>query len=204
MTLKIALSGAQGTGKTYIVNSVRERIGDALSVTTLPSPTRRVKAMGYPINEEGSWETQLLSGVLRVVQQREALVLDNPDLILSDRCLADEIGYGVTQELVYSKKKGLPYRPAKSWNFLTVTQGILSELFLQDMRSYWDMVFYKPIHPDHSVEDDGDRSGSSDYQSLVDEQILATLDSHNIPYGILPEDRDESANVVYKYITTSL
>ncbi len=182
--LKVAFTGTHGSGKTWIVDSLLRGLG-SVSVERIESPTRHIKALGYGNNENSGFQMQLLSGTQRVVLQKEALK-KNPDLIIGDRVLADELAYNdYLMEFIH---KGNEYEVDALYH----TTCLLKELFAADVEEYWDFIFVKPLHPDFPPEDDGDRPTDLDFWRFIDSRILRIV-KETVPEGqfmVLDSDRE--------------
>lgn len=191
--MRIALTGAHGTGKTWMLDAVTARLESLdLDIGRIESPTRYIKSLGYKNNEEGQWELQLLSATERVVRQRRLTHLGvPPQLILADRCLNDELAYNDVQFATVT---------GDHRSFLLWADKLMEQFWLDDVKNYWDVVFYKPIHPDHLPVEDGDRSGAVEFQQKVDRAMLGRLQELHVPYVTLPIDREEAAIVVEQRI----
>lgn len=198
--LRVALTGTHGTGKSWIVENVkRELESRGYTVGIIPSPTREVKALGYPNNEDGTWETQLLSGVLRVKKQRELMRNAHVgyDVILADRCLNDELAYDLSMIQRWKREKA---EDDPNLQALKATHFSLGRLFNDDLHNYWHQIFLKPVHPDFVPEEDGDRSGSAEYQAEVQNFAAMNLAMFASDYGVLPQDRGEAAELLLQYV----
>jgi len=190
--LRVALTGTHGTGKTYIVEKVSSQFvaTTGKSYEQVHSPTRYVKSLGFRNNEDGQWQTQLLSGTERVLRQRRAAQQEAP-LVLADRCLNDELAYNTVMLNTISESER---------EFLLKADHLLTDFWLGDVKNYWDVVFYKPLHPKFLPETDGDRSGAVSFQQDVQNAAVQRLKDLGVQYVQLPEDRDEAADVVTKWI----
>ncbi len=152
MTKRIILTGAQGTGKTTVLNLFKE--------TGFPVVTEvvrnLVKSKGITINKEGTDETQQL-----VFNTYADVLADTPKYV-SDRGLTDVISY--TAAGVFEGKV------SKS---VLDEQEIALEQFVKDNP---DIVYvYFPI--EFPVVADGVRSVDEDYRKQIDKLIHDTLDA---------------------------
>lgn len=197
--IRVSLTGTHGTGKTHITTEIAHRLNDLeIECHTIGSATRHVKSHGLEINEEGTWRTQLLSGTTRYLWQKDIQRLqsvveseDTPSVFIADRCLLDEVCY--SQYFLNKDPEG---------DFARSALQTLKGLWYSDHReAYWDRVFYKPVHPDHAIELDGDRVGDAEFQSGVDRCFLRWGDVYE---NQLPPDRDEAVEVVWSYLMKEL
>lgn len=182
--LKVAFTGTHGSGKTWIVDSLLREL-KGTPVQRIESPTRYIKSLGYGNNENSGFQMQLLSGTQRVVLQKEALK-KSTELIIGDRCLADELAYN--DYLMGTVHRGNRYEV----DLLYHTTCLLKELFVVDVESYWDHIFVKPLHPDFPPEDDGDRPTDLEFWRFIDSRILKIIEE-SVPeyqYTILDPDRE--------------
>jgi len=190
--VRIALTGAHGTGKTYIVTKVKERLEvEGLRVALIESPTRYVKSLGFTINQDSSYAAQLLSGTIRTERQLLAASREDIDVVLADRCLADELGYNIANVTRYHRKGNL-----KGLQHLHYADALLREFFAADIAGYWDEILFQPPHPDFPPEEDGDRPTEVDYWHEISGAIKQICEDFEIT-GRMPLDRDEGVDVLY-------
>ncbi|WP_267716738.1 AAA family ATPase [Streptomyces sp. CoH17] len=192
--IRVALTGAHGTGKTHIVSRLKSWLqSEGYSVATVESPTRYVKSLGYQNNETTGWETQLFSAIFRVERQKIAQgALDRfpqsaPEVVLADRCLNDELAYN---SVSIRRLLADPRYVIGSEKRLVEADDITAELWMKDVGAYWDVVCYKPRHPFYPPEDDGDRSASLKFQKDVDYAMKYRLDQYSVPHQTLHPDRN--------------
>lgn len=152
MNKRIILTGAQGTGKTTVLNLFK---GAGYPVIT-EVVRNLVKTKGITINKEGTDATQNL------VFDTYADVLANTEKYVSDRGLTDVISY--TAAGVFEGK---------------VSKAVLDEqeVKLQEfVQNNPDIVYvYFPI--EFPVVADGTRSVDEDYRKQIDNLIHDTLDA---------------------------
>jgi predicted ATPase len=153
--MRFAISGAQGTGKTTIIEALKTTYKDQLKGhTILPSPTRILSA-SVPINENGTefgQKTILASTISRVFQLNT----------IADRCFLDTIAY----------TKFLYDRGEISDEFLEYNTLVVS-----DLHHLYDQIFY--IAPEFDIIVDDVRSGNTDYRDKIVanfEYYIKTLD----------------------------
>lgn len=142
--MRLALAGAHGTGKTTLLNALRER-PEFAEVTFLPEITRIIKQQGFAINEAGNLDTQIL-----VMNTHMTNLLCNKNFIV-DRCLID--GYVYTHYLFNHEE--VPEDMEEYASFL--------------LRSYvyqYDRIFYLPVEFD--LHDDGVRSVNPEFRTEIE------------------------------------
>ncbi len=67
--MRVALTGAQGTGKSTLALE----LSTALSVPILPTPGRAMAERGLPINQESSVTSQTIAWMLQPLQYEERI-----------------------------------------------------------------------------------------------------------------------------------
>lgn len=165
MAIKISFTGAQGTGKTTVLNALRED-PDFKDFEFVTEVVRKfVKELGMKINKEGTVETQ------KVIFQAYESLLDREDSLVSDRCIIDVYSY--TKEGVSNL---LPGRDRSA--FANCLYDQYQALFKR--KDSMGLVFYFPI--EFPIENDSVRSIDLDYQKEIDGNIKGTLDRVEIPY----------------------
>lgn len=164
--LKIAFTGSHGTGKSWIVDRLTQHLTlEGFTVSRITSPTRYIKSLGWKNNEESGFQMQLLSGIQRVIEQRKALQ-DRAHVIIGDRCLMDEIAYNsYLQEHIYPNSSETEHMR------LQETTNLLNEFLWDDLENYWDVIFFKPIHPSFPPEGDGDRPTDLGFWRYIDQNL---------------------------------
>lgn len=156
MQVRIALSGPGGSGKSYIVSGLRERLEDmGYRVAVLTSTMRHLSQIGYVNNQEGNWQSQIASAVLRQIRQRE--LSDEFDFVLSDRAMSCELGYA--QHLMEENYDKLDLMGDKQerevFRNILSARDMIRSLWSEDSLGYWDHVYLKEIHPKYPPEADG-------------------------------------------------
>lgn len=167
MNKRIILTGAQGTGKTTVLNMFKETGYPVITEVV----RNLVKNKGISINKEGTDDTQML------VFNTYADLLGNTKKYVSDRGLTDVISY--TAAGVFEGK---------------VSKSVLDEqevLIEEFVKNNPDITYiYFPI--EFPVVADGTRSVDEDYRAQIDGLIHDTLDNLGIDYLTItgtPEER---------------
>ena len=152
--MKIAITGPGGSGKTTLLRALmQEELVKELKLAPLQEVTRTVRELGFPINEAGADETQLMITATHIQN-----VLAKDDYIV-DRCLLDGFVY---TEYLYLEGKVASYIAEFTW-----------QLLKRHFKSY-DAVFYIPN--EFAVEADGVRSTEVDFQEKTSGLFKEALD----------------------------
>jgi nicotinamide riboside kinase len=142
----ISFSGAQSTGKTTLLNHLREK---NIHISFVPEVTRLIKReYNLPINEDGTNVTQLM---IMSEHMRNAYAYSDQSKAILDRCALDGLVY--TRWLFEQGK-------VKS-SVLEVAHTICSEII-----SRYDLIFYTSPN-DVSLVDDGERSVDVNFRSDI-------------------------------------
>ena len=148
--MKIAFSGTSGTGKTTLVNAMREmdEFKDFEFQTNL---TRRLINMGIEINENGGDEATL--GIIDI--HREVLTYKD---VVADRSILDAAVYGI-----YSYIHG------------KLSDDTLIKLITALYRYIYtyDVIFF--IEPEFDLVADGVRSDSEEYRFKINQIFKIVL-----------------------------
>ena len=171
--MKIGFMGVQGTGKSTIVNKLVEE-GFCSSDKVAPSIGRTMKEKGFPINESGNDETQLLALQITCNQMYEPYNI-YPRTFLDG--------------LVYSKylfEKGqIAESVLKSWEGLTA----------KHMKDF-DVLFY--IKPEFDLVADGDRSMNVEFRDRAAEIMGDYINKFGWKYIQLTGDVESRMDTVHK------
>lgn len=165
---RLVFVGAQGTGKTTILNMFRDRGVNAITEVV----RRMVKEKGIQINQAGTAETQQL-----VFNEYKRLLSEKKDYV-SDRGLFDVIGYSM-QQCQYENDD------------MINEYGRELEELKQFIADNPDIIYvYFPI--EFAVVDDGVRSTDENYRRDIDDNIHSLCDFYLPDYLTVhgtPEDR---------------
>ena len=86
--VRVAFSGAQSTGKTTLLNALRDS-ADFKDCKFWDEITRQIKEQGFEINEQGTDATQL-----KIMQEHKRRVsVKDSGLVIFDRCSLDGLVY---------------------------------------------------------------------------------------------------------------
>ena len=152
--------GAQGTGKTTILNHYKER-----GWYCITEVVRQLAARGVKINEMGDIEGQ------KKIYRKYQELLDRETSYISDRGLIDVTAY--TGYLCRGRKKN---KTEAEELFVEQYKGCLE--FLNKHKNAF--VFYFPIEFD--VVDDGVRSTDEKFRKEIDDNIKMILKNGDIPF----------------------
>lgn len=153
MVNRIALVGASSTGKTTVYELLKSKLP---KYEFINESTRTVSSYGFPINEQGTSETQLAISSFHL----EALL--KPGNMVLDRCYMDL--------LVYSKF--MDKISVETYNYIEATWNRLKN-------EYTHYVYF-PIEF-KSVED-GVRSVNEEWREKIDKEFQLLLDGVRKPY----------------------
>ena len=144
-TVRVAFSGAQSTGKTTLLNALRES-ADFKDCKFWDEITRQIKEQGFEINEQGTDATQL-----KIMQEHKRRVrAEDSGLVIFDRCSLDGLVY--TQYL-YNKGQ--------------VSKETLDEAtkIFEETIADWDAIFF--LRPEFEMVDDGVRSVNVEFHRNI-------------------------------------
>jgi hypothetical protein len=145
---RVALVGASSVGKTTVYELLQRELPE---FDFINESTRTVGKYGFPINEEGTSETQLAISSFHL----EAL-LSPKDLIL-DRCYLDLLVYSSHMEKISDS----------AYTYILDT-------WMRVMNQYTHYIYF-PI--EFNSVDDGVRSTNEEWRSKIDKHFRAALES---------------------------
>lgn len=165
---RIILTGAQGTGKTTILNHYKNQ-----QYNIITEVVRNLAKKGVPINENGTYEGQ------NIIFQEYKRLLSSKEDYMSDRGLTDVFGYSLYLQYINpwdcSVNKLVEHQKVELVDFLSKNP---------------DVIFcYFPI--EFPVENDGVRSVDEEYRKLIDRNIKFILDELSIPYYTISGELDK-------------
>lgn len=144
-TVRVAFSGAQSTGKTTLLNALRES-ADFKDGKFWDEITRQIKEQGFEINEQGTDATQL-----KIMQEHKRRVtVEDSGLVIFDRCSLDGLVY---TQFLYNKGQ--------------VSKDTLDEAtkVFEETISSWDAIFF--LRPEFEIVDDGVRSVNVEFHRNI-------------------------------------
>ena len=152
--MKIAITGAQGVGKTTLAEQINNDYPD---LKILPEAARLAKQAGYNLDQTATIETELWL----IRKQIELESIENN--WVADRCGIDLLAY---IHHLFSKESAL-------MEFATKT--------LVPRFSNYDLVLYLPSGQ-FAIEDDGVRVTDIKFQQAIDRRVRDVLEAHKIPF----------------------
>ena len=162
--MKIAITGAQGVGKTTLAQQINKDYPD---LKILPEAARLAQAIGYNLDQTATTETELWL----IAKQIELESME--DKWVADRCGIDLLAY---IHHLFSDESSLI-------EFATKT--------LVPRFSNYDLVLYLPSGQ-FAIEDDGVRVIDMKFQQAIDRRVKNVLEKHKIPFVEIvgsPEER---------------
>lgn len=208
-TVRVGLTGAHGTGKTYIVEEIEKRaIEEGISIYKITSPTRYVKSLGFQNNQNLDFQNEFMCIALRVERQRKALLEENYSdvdkfLILADRVGLDELSY-IQESISRQKRHHAESLGSESYEPIQQLENLyrlVKPWIYTETRDFWNQVFYKAPHPDYPPIVDEARPGELDYQRDIDRWMK--LHWEKLPSDCKSQlhlDRDRSVEQVWGYV----
>ena len=152
MIKRIALVGASSTGKTTVYELLKNKLP---KYEFINESTRTVKKYGFPINEQGTSETQLAISSFHL----EALL--TPSNLLLDRGYMDLVVY------------------TRYMNVSETTRNYIEETFERIHKEYTHYIYF-PI--EFAAVDDGERSVNEDWRRTIDMEFSNILGDLDQPY----------------------
>ena len=152
MVKRVALVGASSTGKTTVYELLK---GKLPKYEFINESTRSVKRYGFPINEEGTSETQLAISSFHL----EALL--NPTNLILDRGYIDLVAY------------------SRHMDISPITLNYIEDTFERIHKEYTHYVYF-PI--EFSAVDDGERSVNEEWRKTIDQEFQNILGDLDQPY----------------------
>lgn len=180
--MKIALMGTHGVGKT----SVAEMFSQQYGVPMVTSASRRVKKLGYPINQHATCESQAATSMGRLAAQLSA-----GDHFISDRTLLDSMAYNSWQ-LTHAWSDD----PKAAYWYDTM--DIIAEKVMKD----YDYLFYVPIT--FPLVADGVRAMEDKYQADIDRLVQEFIKRYDLEYETLPSGTVEERVDFVREFTQSI
>lgn len=209
--MKIAFCGAGGSGKTTLVNWISKEVFPELlpetittdDVVVLGSATRAARDLcGVKLVQEGSDSTQLYSQIIRRLWTFEH---QESKVVISERTGLDEIVYQRERFLrleaeLEAKRESLDVSEIESLdatlNLALATLMVLSSVAIEELFTFWDVVYWKRPWSGAPLEDDGVRSTDLVYNTLIDElfeeQISVIRQAMPDKFVLLPDELGEA------------
>ena len=177
--MKIAITGAQSTGKSTLLKYLKED-SDLNQFEFIDELTRKIAAKGININEQGSNMSQIFT----VTIHAENIVKNN---FISDRCALDGLVY--TRWLFDQGK-------VDQW-IMDYALGVAKEVLPK-----YDYIFY--LVPEFPIEDDGVRSADEQFRKEIVQLFEYYIDRFRLKVYQLSgsvEDRGKSFKRILNIIS---
>lgn len=174
--MKIAFTGAQSTGKTTLLEAIKQNEEFRYKYEFIDEITRRMIKKGLKINEEGSDTTQLL-----IMNEHIKNILYSD--VIMDRCLLDGVVY---TRWLYEKNNVSKW----VWDYAQT-------VFEQYVNRY-DYIFY--LTPEFGIVDDGVRSIDISFRDEIAELFEQYITRTSVPVIKLTGTVEERLNQFYNTI----
>lgn len=174
--MRIVFTGAQGTGKTTILNHYKD-----LGFNVITEVVRNLSKKGVKINKDGDEK-----GQTKIFNEYKKLFNESTDFI-SDRCLVDVVAY-----TVYLHKQG------------KITEKFVNKQ-LKELHKFVianPNIFYCYFPIEFDPADDGVRDVDTEFQKDIDETILSILGAMGLNIVIVNgsvEDRIAKVDSLMKW-----
>lgn len=154
--MKIAITGAQSTGKSTLLNYLKKD-EDLKGFEFIEELTRQIAAKGVDINEDGGNFTQIFT----VTIHAENIIKKH---FISDRCALDALVY---TRWLYDNEK------VDKW-MLEYAEGVAKEVLPR-----YDYIYYLPA--EIPIEDDGVRSSNKSFRDEILELFEYYIEKFELP-----------------------
>lgn len=168
---RVALVGASSTGKTTVYELLKNKLP---KWDFINESTRHVSSYGFPINEEGTNETQL------AISNFHLKSLLTPNNLILDRCYLDLV--------VYTKE--LDNIDSSTLNFIVDTW--------KDVYRQYTHYIYFPI--EFGAVEDGQRSTNEEWRKRVDRRFLSYLETYKPLYITVTGSPMQRVNQILNFI----
>ena len=155
--MKIVFTGAQGVGKTTLLDVLEKCFTFNMNFNFIYNFTRNIAKKGYQINEAGTDDTQ------RVVMELHQEIVESAEDIIMDRCVLDGFVY-----TTYLKNKN---------QISEDTFNYCRKVFESCIHKY-DVIFY--LKPEFPITGDEYRSDKRDYQTEIANIFEDIIQYYNI------------------------
>ena len=180
--MRIAITGAQCTGKTTLVNSFKSY----WPMYKSPEKTYRelVKEKSLSLNEEGNLRSQT---IIRDVLADLAMENAGKQFTIHDRCILDNLVYTfwLTEHDKFSED-------AKEVDDF-ITQSIL---ITRECLKFYDIIFWLPINPNIPIEESENRSQDEVFREEIDNIFYGIHESYKKNAGVIFDKEDQPAFIV--------
>jgi len=174
--MRIAFTGAQSTGKTTLLEAIKQNEEFRYKYEFIDEITRRMVKKGLKINEAGGNTTQLL------IMNEHIKNLLYEDVIM-DRCMLDGLVY--TDWLHWEGK-------VKTWVY-EYTKNVFDHYI-----NRYDLIFY--LKPEFNIVDDGVRSVDIKFRNEIVERFERYVKHVQVPVIILSGTVEQRLEQFYNTI----
>jgi HD superfamily phosphohydrolase/nicotinamide riboside kinase len=184
---RIAMVGSHSTGKTTLLNHLRNRCG-AVRLVTIEEIARRLIALGFPMGKNtvvDSW----VSFIDEQLRQERVLNSEPFDLLVSDRTVMDAAAYSLVN-------RSLP-RPFIPPYFVSMVREIAFR-----EAGYYDLYAYCPI--EFAMHADGIRDEDEEYRSDVDRAVRQLLEEAGLDFVVLTGSVEERFDTLLSRLPAQL
>lgn len=175
--MKIAISGAQCTGKTTILNKLYELYPNWVYFKNV---VRDIANKGIPINDLGTNDTQKAIMDAHIDNLSHAKI---DKTYVYDRCLLDWFAF--TNDLFKNNKISQEQFEYFEYNFK------------KNINSY-DIIFY--LEPEFEIVDDGFRSTNKEYQNQIVNEFRNVIEKYRVQVIKVSGSVKERINLIIKTI----
>lgn len=155
--MKVVFTGAQGVGKTTLLDILEKCFTLPVPFTFIRNFTRNIAKSGYTINEDGTDNTQL------TIMKLHKSCIDRVDNVIMDRCALD--GFVYTTYL---------YRQGKiSREVYERCESIFRECIYN-----YNIIYY--LVPEFPITGDEYRSAKEDYQKAIADIFEEMIEKYRI------------------------
>ena len=173
LNLKIILTGAQGTGKTTLLNRMKAEGWDVITEVV-----RKMSKEGVKINKNGDAD-----GQTKIFNKYAELIGDAETSIISDRGLTDVMAYTAYLTHHDNTKENEELFQGQYLQWLAFTKNHPEVMY-----------FYVPI--EFPAEDDGVRDTDENYRSEIDNYIKLFFETSKVPFVELRGTVEERLNIL--------
>lgn len=173
--MKIALTGAQGTGKTTLANQIKTEFPE---MKMLPEAARLALEAGYKLDQTATIETELWL-ILKQIELEQT-----QGSWVADRCAIDLLAY---IHYLFPKEEGLIEVSVKT---------------LEPLISKYDLIILLPSGQ-FPIEADGVRFVNQEFQEQIDKRVRYILEKTGAKFVEITGSPEERLNKVKELIKLS-
>lgn len=180
--MRIAVVGAQCTGKTTLVNTFKSY----WPMYKSPEKTYRdlIKEKNLVLNESGNMDSQK---IVRDALADLAMSNAGQEQTIHDRCILDNLVYTfwLAEHNKFSEKEG------EIDDF--IAQSIL---MTKECLKFYDIIFWLPINPNIPIEESENRSQNESFREEIDNIFYGVHESYKKNAGVIFDKEDQPAFIV--------